>query len=597
MKRRHQQLLYFGLLAGLFVGLLIPSWRRWPDVFVDFGLQLYLPWQLAGGKVLYRDVTHLAGGPLSQYFHAFLFRIFGDSFTVLIVANLSLLALFLFLLHRLFSRAANSFTAALICACGLAGFAFAQYGQIGNYNLVAPYTYETFHGLLLAVAAIGALWRTHTNREPVWPLAAGLCAGGVFLTKPDLFLALVFTLAASAGVHFIQPAAETSRRRTALCFLGGFLVPLIAFAASFACVWDVRHMMPSVAAAWWPVLTTPAAHNQFYAWCLGLDRPVFHLWRIVKYSGASLAVLGFLVYHARHCRRRDIFGFSLHALLAVLLYFAHDRVAWREIGCALLPLTALGGLFVSVRWWQLRRRPEGPALVFPLLWSVFALFLMAKMGFFTRLHHYGFYLALPAFLFLVFIAVWWLPRELERFGVHPRMLSASVTVLVAIMLLNLTWLSHRFYAGKTEPIGDGGDVILAPRAKIEPDLAAFRGALTWLKANTAPTNTLAVMPHGVLVNYLSRRANSTPYVSLTITELVGLGGESKVLRGFREHPPDYIALVHYETAEHGVALFGQTPNYGLEIMQWVRANYTPVWLHGHEPLQTNAFGIRILRHN
>src|SRR5262245_9777594 len=56
------------------------TWRKWPDLLVDFGEQLYLPWRISAGDVLYRDVMYLTGGPVSQYYHAALFKLFGVSF-------------------------------------------------------------------------------------------------------------------------------------------------------------------------------------------------------------------------------------------------------------------------------------------------------------------------------------------------------------------------------------------------------------------------------------------------------------------------------------------------------------------------------------
>src|SRR6187401_2468631 len=142
------------LLIAAFVLLAKWSWRKWPDVFVDYGLQLYTPWQLSMGKVLQRDVKYLAGGPLSQYFHALLFKLFGTSLTVLIAANLALLAVTIVLLYRLFSRAADRATALAICLTTLFVFAFPQLVRTANYNFVCPYTYETTHGLLLSIVAV-----------------------------------------------------------------------------------------------------------------------------------------------------------------------------------------------------------------------------------------------------------------------------------------------------------------------------------------------------------------------------------------------------------------------------------------------------------
>src|SRR5580693_1636639 len=103
------------LLGGVFVALATWSWRKWPDIQIDYGQQLYFPWRIASGKVMFRDMKYVSGGPLSQCFHALIFEVFGVSFTTLIVTNLALLALLILLVHRLFLRMANEWTALMAC--------------------------------------------------------------------------------------------------------------------------------------------------------------------------------------------------------------------------------------------------------------------------------------------------------------------------------------------------------------------------------------------------------------------------------------------------------------------------------------------------
>ncbi len=78
------------MVALVFVMSAALTWRKWPDVLIDFGTQLYIPWRILNGAVLYRDLFYFAGGPFSQYFNALLFKIFGVSFFTLIAANLIL---------------------------------------------------------------------------------------------------------------------------------------------------------------------------------------------------------------------------------------------------------------------------------------------------------------------------------------------------------------------------------------------------------------------------------------------------------------------------------------------------------------------------
>lgn len=72
---------YYGpaLTALTFFLLTWLTWRKWPDILIDFGRELYVPWRLIQGEVLYRDLAYL-NGPFSPYLNALWFRLFGDSF-------------------------------------------------------------------------------------------------------------------------------------------------------------------------------------------------------------------------------------------------------------------------------------------------------------------------------------------------------------------------------------------------------------------------------------------------------------------------------------------------------------------------------------
>jgi predicted membrane-bound mannosyltransferase len=69
------------------------SWFKWPDLLIDYGRELYVPWQITQGKVLYRDINHLYG-PLSHYLNAFLFQIFGTGLSTLAYVNIFLVKAF-----------------------------------------------------------------------------------------------------------------------------------------------------------------------------------------------------------------------------------------------------------------------------------------------------------------------------------------------------------------------------------------------------------------------------------------------------------------------------------------------------------------------
>ena len=98
------------LIVAASVTMLAWTWGTWPDVLIDFGRERYIPWRLAQGEVLYRDIAFY-NGPLSQYFNALWFYLFGASFRTLVFCNLVLLAGLMALLYYAMSKIASRWVA------------------------------------------------------------------------------------------------------------------------------------------------------------------------------------------------------------------------------------------------------------------------------------------------------------------------------------------------------------------------------------------------------------------------------------------------------------------------------------------------------
>jgi len=701
------------------------TWRKWPDLLVDFGEQLYLPWRLASGDVLYRDVMYLTAGPLSQYYHALLFKLFGVTLLTLVISNLAIGLGLLVLIYRRFLACSDAWTAATICLAVSLVFAFCQYSDIGNFNYITPYCHEVWHGLALSIVALAVLsrwldslhnFRTEhlsqetPERDPSHPrpirwgegsrvrgsfsrftrtpttslLAAGFCAGLVFMTKPEVFvaLALAFTAAfllAWAGGQGIASIAKS----LAASFLAG-LLPLFAFLLHFHRFENWRDSARSVAFAWVPLLGSSVSHEPFYKWCLGLDAPGYHLQMLLLHLLIIGAVLGVCALWFR--RKPDTSGKRLFTagLIALMVALA-SAVDWVDCGrslpvlaliaCVLLaasrdegarrgpgstagklnrrssgsfslsspkggegrgleplgkrrkefasgkgplraeragasesleavyshPLpTVHGKEDVLPRFLNLKRAGATGLSSFPLLWSIFALALLAKLGLYSRIWHYGFALAMPAFVAAVYLLFWLLPSLLEKYGVQRRLFRATIGLLLMVGFLRLFVQSQLLYQNKTLAVGRGPDKIFAFAAKNEenkdlnPVGPAVQSALDWLEKNTTPETTLAVLPEGVTINYLARRKNPTKYLIWNPPELVGFG-QSNMISSFRQNSPDYVLLVHRDASEYGARFFGQQEKFGLELMRWIDENYQPVWLIGHEPLRNSLFGIKLLQ--
>ena len=201
---------------------------------------------------------------------------------------------------------------------------------------------------------------------------------------------------------------------------------------------------------------------------------------------------------------------------------------------------------------------------------------------------------MPAAIACVYFLCAMLPRLIQETELDGVVFRAVIAVVLAIGTFRLASASASIYKMKNYAIGDGADKIFAYDPSADERSSAVELTLAWLKTNAAPEATMAVLPEGVMLNYLSRRANPTPYAWLTLAD-VQASGEEKILQAYQANPPDYIVLIHRDSSEYGVGFFGQTPEYGLQTMRWIKQNYQPVYLIGHEPLRTNLFGVQILK--
>jgi hypothetical protein len=585
------------LVAAAFAALTAWSWGRWPDVLVDFGNQLYVPWQLAQGRVLYTDVAYKEG-PLSMYALALLFRVVGPSLDALVWANLALLALLTALLHGLFARACDRFTAALVSLLFLGVFAFSQYVGIGNYNYVCPYTPEQPHGILLGVATIAALERAAAGSSARWAALAGLCCGLLALTKLELFVPGAAAAALGLALVIARPA-PTWRARLALpaAFGAAALATVLAAVAALLTQMSAAEVLRVLGANWG--FFRVVADDPFYLRGMGLDDPLRNLARsvrgLVAIALAALAAAAASSWLRASTRRWRLACGAAGVAVFLALLGSPGLIGWRGVARA-LPWTstaASAGLVVAC----LRRRddPAGQGRLYGLaLWSVFATLLLIKMWLNARVSHYGFAMAMPAALLLAAMLVWGVPARLGAAGRDGTLARSLLAALVlASIASHLRW-SQSFYAYKTLPVGPPGDRFLAASADFDARGWVMAAAAERLRALLPPGSTLLALPEGTLLNYWLRAPSPSRYTAFT-PMIVGYFGEEEMLRDLEERPPDWIALVARDPEDFGTRRFGEDPQWGRSIVDWVRKRYELVERIGVEPDCERCFDIELLR--
>ncbi|KHK02545.1 glycosyltransferase family 39 protein [Desulfovibrio sp. TomC] len=584
------------VLAGLGVCayLLSAGWGRWGDLQIDFGREVYIPWQLAQGRVLYRDLTY-SYGPLSPYVQAGLFRLFGASLSVVLVSNAGLLLATTLAVWKLVRTQSDSRTALVavwtfVLLCGLN-----QVLSLGNYNFITPYSHALTYGLCLALFALALFGRFLARRTMGAAFGAGFLTGTAMLTKPEICLALGLALALGWGMLLRQDWPRRGRGGACLgVFAAGWALPLVLAFAALVTVLSPAQVFAAFYEPWSMMFDPSINGNTFYVTVFG--------------GGNLLASL-------------QAMGWSLAANGVVCLYVLCLGVLARRIGGAgslLGPAAAMAG--VAVVFWHLSL-PEQAELFFrlpqawPLLlaaltlwllagqWSAgtgqggtglmslvlvgFAAALVLKIACNANLYHYGALLLAPGCLVLVVCLLRVLPAVCGAKATAPRSVFAAGATFVCLFSLIAVQLSVLAFARKTE-------VVTTARGSMAWDArgALVREALSQLEHLAGPEDTLAVLPEGAMLNFLTGRANPNRYVNLVLWDYMA-GLSQNILAIYEAAPPDWIVFMQRDTTEFGYDFFCR--GYGQDLCRWIGQEYEEVAVFGARPLVDNRFGLLLLR--
>lgn len=566
------------VVAAVFLGLAVAGWGKWSDVLIDYGRELYGPWRLSQGATLYRDVASF-NGPLASWLMGRIFGLFGPFCAVAFVADLALTAAAAVVVWRFFkgvSGLAGAFVASLVFVCF---FGLAHFDELGNYAWAAPYSRDLTVGGLLALLLVLALASWLRTGKPSQAGLAGFLLGLCLLTKPEI---------AAAGTAAVFAAVIVGRPREprglwlgiaagGLCCCLAFFGFSVFFAADFTFADWLGHVL-------WPyelVASGKVSKLDFYRRMTGLDAPLPHLWAIAREFFAVCALLGFVALMAR---ARPPWGTRtvLTAGGAVLLLAAGLAVkasyplivSGGALPAAAVALAAYYGVASSRRVGHSERARRQGLFV----WAVFSLAMLGKMLLAPSLSQYGFVLAMPAAVLLAVFVCCELPDIAAADGGQRQRMRALCLCIVCLDLVFAVTASLSCLTAKTYAVGLGRDTIrtYAAAKGLSVPGPVFQEALEAVARYVGPGQTLAVLPEGVTINFLARRASPVPYYSYLPPELA-MFGEGNMAASLAQARPDFVLVTPRCLVEYGVRDFGQPSGLAEGIFQWVKDNYALVW--------------------
>ncbi len=575
-------------LAGLTSMFLAFSWRKWPDPLIDFGTELYTPWRLANGAVLYRDVDCFYG-PLSKYFNALIFLLFKPGLMVLVAANLIVFATIVTILYLLCRRAWGINSALAACAIFIVLFGFSQFVGIGNYNYATPYCHEVTHGLLLCLLLTFLLVRWVEDATPLRSFFAGTLLGLTALLKPEI----LFAAGAVTTVAVIEKCRSSSRSsaNAIAAWTIGALLPTAGFTAYFSNFFPFHQALLIACRGWLSAVgTTRFTGDNIQIGFLGFDQPWKHFEQHLFATFVACVLIGLIAgtaWASERLRQRWLSILLGTAVAGGMASLAYSVVNWNEIGRCLLGLVLLYLAIQAVQqsnYGDLTRR----------LIAVLAAALMARMILNGRIYQFGFYQAALAGVVIPAVLIEELPRRLQLRRKGRAVLLIGIFALIIPGIVMLASQSVRQLQIKTLAVGEGLDRFYAFPEQIEPT-GKMVSMISEGLHKEAIGRTLLVLPEGVMINYLARLPSRVaPFIFFSaVTES---GGEEKIVGQLNRQPPDVVVIISRNLQEYGIQRYGEAEGNGKLILRWVDENYNQTAHLGGDPFDYHECGTIILTH-
>ncbi len=596
------------VIAILFLLLTFWTWRKWPDLLIDFGRELYMPWQINAGKVVYKDMAYW-NGPLAPYLNALWFRIFGVSLTTLIYCNLAIIIALCGIIFSQIKRACDRTTAVVACVVFLCTAAFAEFDEMGSFNFVCPYDHSVTHAIFFSFILIYCLSCYLRKPRYFMLILAGFASGLVFLTKAEIFGPLAIT--ALVGLWLINHHNKSGDRqgyKNVVLFIVALALPIALFLAYFSSEMPFSQALRGILGNWAVIRNTDMTSIYFYKHKMGTDWPIYNI-SIICLSLIVLSIITLLAlildkHNLKRCYNNLILSGIIVLFLGLpILYYKSNILhgvlyyIFAEVYRPISLITIVSLIIVAYLIIKKKEYIKAEKMAPFIMLNVFGMLTLGKMILNCRIEDYGFALAMTAMLIDVSLFIWLIPlllRQEYARGNFFRQLAILGFLVISIYALIM---SNYYYSKKDYLIGTGADAFLTYGPDYEPKGWAVNMAMKHIKETTSPDDNFTVIPEGLIINYLMRRPSPFRYDAITAGALTSLYGEPAMFAALRNAHPKYILLIHRGSAEFGEGLLGSNLRNGKRIMDWINSRYTGVWQLLNEPLKDERFGIKLLKIN
>lgn len=530
---------------------------------IDTGRELYIPFRMINGEVLYRDIVNIYG-PLAYQLNALLYLIFGATLTPLRIAGIfnSTLIIWIFMLicgeiFPLKNQQENTTKSEFTGEKGYWQLAviplITGVCSLGTFNYTLPYSFSMTYGLTAFLASVLFFIKFAQNDEPKFAYLACLFAGCAIACKYDFFLYAIFL------ALYILVNKKISTINVLASFACFAIIPAISFGILFMQGMKFFDLQETFA------LVNAISHTHslkyFYSNFTGACPSISILsFGIVK--TLLLIAIGAIVTFAKTMCKSDKFLIILVGFFGFtgLIYVGFSGYSLIAIINALIFCIFLKKIYTNK-----------PLYIFMCASILFSF----KTFFAVNMDVYGTYtaplilLSIGAFLYN---ADYCSKKELKTaVNTFFSMLLAGLLILCGIKsIMTIIPKSQGFLQVTTTNTNNSGNKSTNGVFAYPQVANTLNTAIAYIEKNTKETDKIVVVPETMYINFVTGRPADNIFDSLTPMYFETFG-EEFVINHFSQTKPEYFILNNRDTYDYGKRFI--CDDYGKQFCQFVKENY------------------------
>lgn len=534
---------------------------------IDMGRELYIPFRMLNGEVLYRDIVNIYGA-LAYQVNAFLYLIFGASFNVLRVAGIinSTLIIWLFMLisgeifpkkEKIDDEKMSDKKSNILGENGYWQFAIIPLVigvcSLGTFNYTFPYAFAMTYGLSAFLASVLFFVKFAKNDEVNFAYLACLFAGVAVSCKYDFCIYAIFL------ALYVLVNKRISTMNVLISFASLVFVPFLSFGTLFLQGVQMADLKETFALL--GAIGRTHSLKYFYSRYSGAI-PCLSVFTFGLVKTLILVVIASVVTFAKKMCPTDKF------ILAMVYVFALAGLVY--VGLSGYSLLAVVNVLIFCIFYK-KIVQNRPLLVF----MISSILLSLKTFFAVNIDVYGTY-TMPMIVFSI-IAFLLSVDYTEKIEIKKFVNSFGTTLLIGLLILCgtksiLTLLPKM--QGKMSVITtkNTNSVINATNSVfVYPQVSkTLRETAEYIENNTKMTDRIVVIPETMYLNFVTKRPADNIFDSLTPMYFETFG-EEFVLNHFLETRPEYFILNNRDTFDYGKRFICE--DYGKQFCQFVFENY------------------------